>query len=161
MAATVFPAPTGGAAINWTLLGSATPANTVNTYTFNVSGYKQYRLVARTSLGGDELALKVNGLGGSIYSYNIQALQSATWSTNINSASAEIRLNQTTSSTFATDFIIEDMPNSKSANWVCTTSKSEIGNAIVNLATPITSLTYFTLGGSNFASGYIAVYGGN
>jgi hypothetical protein len=160
---TVPAASGGGGAITWTLLGTATPASTVSTYTFSgLSGYKQYRLVSKVGIASsDDVAIQVNATGGSIYAWNVRSLLSATWSTGLNNGGAEIRLNQTGATTQSTDFVIEDMSNSKSASWTNTSSRSDSGNAIVNLSSAITSLTYFTLGAANFSSGLIRVYGGN
>ena len=161
--ATVPAASGGGGAITWTLLGTATPAGTVSTYTFSgLSGYKQYRLVSKVGLAsGDDIAMQVNGTGGSIYAFSLRSLLNATWATNLNNGSAQINLNKNSANTQSTDFVIEDMSNSKSASWTNTSASTDSGNAIVNLSTAITSLTYYSLGGALFNSGLIRVYGGN
>ena len=162
MAATVLPAATAGATINWTLLGTATPAGTVSTYTFSgLSGYRQYRLVSKVGLASsDDIYMQVNGTGGTIYAFSLRSLLTATWSTNLNNGLSQITLAKNAASTQSTDFVIEDMSNSKSASWTNTSAQTDSGTAIVNLSSAITSLTYYT-NGVLFSSGLIRVYGGN
>ena len=152
---------------NWTVVATATPNNTVNTYTFSgLSGYKLYKVVYYITMSAiDRVGLRINGDAGSNYTYAYSNISSGGASGDVISGGTLYGINASGSPAIgyylinnATIGAYKDIQFNSGTGGV--SARNGFGTGVWQNTATITSITVLS-SSNNFTAGHIALLGAN